>query len=113
MARKFLDIEEIPEGMEKKVRQDLKFRTGVFVWRVKFNIPLDPTSITESSMFVANTKGQRIESKIRYDAETFQIEVEPLVPYAQDEYYYLYITTSVRSKNGQKLSKPVQLKFKL
>lgn len=113
MARNFLDIEDVPEELEKKVKQDLKFRTGVFVWRVRFNIPLDPGSINENSMFVSNTNGQRIESKIRYDAETYQIEVEPLVPYAQDQYYYLHITPYVRSKNGQKLSKPIQLKFKL
>lgn len=113
MPRQFLDIEDVPEELKTKVKQDLKFKTGIFLWRVKFNTPLDPASVTNDSMFVSKTNGERLQAKIHYDAENMQIEVEPLVPYAQDEYYYLNITTLVRSKNGQKLSKPLQIKFKL
>ncbi len=113
MPRQFLNIEDVPEELASKVKQDLKFKTGVFVWRVKFNTPLDPATITNESMFVSKTTGERIQAKIHYDAENLQIEVEPLVPYAQDEYYYLNITTMVKSKNGQKLGKPLQIKFKL
>lgn len=113
MPRQFLDIEDVPEELKAKVKQDLKFKTGIFVWRVRFNTPLDPSTVTNESMFVSTNTGERMQAKIRYDAENMQIEVEPLVPYAQDEYYYLNITTLVKSKNGQKLSKPLQIKFKL
>lgn len=113
MPRQFLDIEDVPEELKSKVKQDLKFKTGIFVWRVRFNTPLDPASVSNESMFVSNASGERVKAKIRYDAENMQIEVEPLEPYAQEEYYFLNITTLVKSKNGQKLSKPLQIKFKL
>lgn len=113
MARQFLDIENVPDDLKTKVKQDLKFKTGIFVWRIKFNTPLDPLSVTSDTTYVSNEAGERMQAKIRYDAENMQIEIEPLVPYAQDEYYYLNITTKVKSRNGQKLTKPYQIKFKL
>ncbi len=113
MGRQFLDIEDVPEDLKTKVKQDLKFKTGIFVWRVKFNTPLDPNSVNNDTMFISSVDGKRLEAKIRYDALENQIEVEPLVPYAQDEFYYLNITTNVKSKNGQRLSKPYQIKFKI
>ncbi|MDE5965995.1 MAG: Ig-like domain-containing protein [Lachnospiraceae bacterium] len=113
MAKQFLEIEDIPEELKEKVKQDLKFRTGIFVWRVKFNTPLDPSSVNNNSMFVSKTNGERMQAKIRYDAENMQIEVEPLEPYSQNEPYLLNITTQVKSKHGQKLNKPLQIKFKL
>ncbi len=113
MAREFLDIEDVPEELKEKVKQDLKFKTGVFLWRVKFNTPLDPASVNNESMYVSKTNGEHLNAKIHYDAENMQIEVEPLEPYAQDEFYILNITTRVKSQHGQKLGKPVQIKFKL
>ena len=35
---KYLEFESMTEGLESKVRQDLKFKTGNFVWKIKFNI---------------------------------------------------------------------------
>ncbi len=113
MANNFLDIEDVPASYSNKVRQDLKFRTGNFVWRVKFNTPLDPASITKDTMYITDSNGEKRQAYIRYDAKNNQIEVEPINPYAQNEYYHLHITTKVRSKGGQHLKQPVQLKFKL
>ena len=42
MAKNLIDIEDIPPQLANKVKQDLRFKTGNFVWRVRFNIPLDP-----------------------------------------------------------------------
>lgn len=41
MAKNLIDIEDIPPQLANKVKQDLRFKTGNFVWRVRFNIPLD------------------------------------------------------------------------
>lgn len=113
MNTQFIEIEEVPAEYAGKVKQTLRFKTGKFVWRVRFNIPLDPDSVNQNSMFVSNLTGQRVKSAIRYDAQLNQIEVEPLEAYVQDQYYYLNVTTNVKSRGGQKLKKPIQLKFKL
>lgn len=113
MPRNFLDIEGVPDNLSNKVKQDLKFKTGNFVWRIKFNTPLDPGSLSKDTMYVSKTDGTRLRAAIKYDVSNNQIEVEPLEPYAQDEFYFLNITTKVKSKGGQHLKQPVQIKFKL
>ena len=41
----YLEFESMSEGMEDKVKQNLKFKTGNFVWKIKFNVPLDPKTV--------------------------------------------------------------------
>lgn len=113
MAKNILDIEDIPPKLADKVKQDLRFKTGNFVWRVRFNIPLDPKTVNKDTMYVSNSQNQKLKTYIKYDTEHEIIEVEPLEPYATDEYYYLTITKNVKSKGGQSLPEPVQVKFKL
>lgn len=113
MAKNILEIEDIPPALSNKVKQDLKFKTGKFVWRVRFNTPLDPKSVNRETMYVVNSEGQKLQTFINYDTEHELIEVEPLEAYATSEQYTLIITTNVKSKGGQSLPEPVQIKFKL
>ncbi len=113
MGTKYLEIEDVPENLQKKVRQNLAFRTGNFVWRVKFSTPLNPTTVNSSTMYLTSELGETLKTKIRYDVEGSMIEVEPQEPYAAGMYYYLNITTKVESRGGQKLKSPIQIKFKL
>lgn len=113
MAKKLLEIEDVPSYLSNKVKQDLKFKTGNFVWRVQFNVPLDPQTVNSDTMFVTNASDQKMQTHIRYDIQNEIIEVEPLDPYAPDAYYYLNISTRVKSKGGQSLREPVKIKFKL
>ncbi len=113
MAREFLDIDDVPTDLSSKVKQDLKFKTGRFVWRVKFNTPLDPSSINKDTMYITDMNNVRRPAFISYDPTKNQIEVEPINAYAEDVYYHLHITTRVRSIGGQSLKQPVKLKFKL
>ena len=64
-------------------------------------------------MYVTNSQNQKLRSNIHYDAKNEIIEVEPLEPYSTNEYYFLTITKNVKSKGGQSLKEPVQIKFKL
>ena len=58
-------------------------------------------------------ENQKLRSYIRYDTKNEIIEVEPLEPYSTNEYYFLTITKNVKSRGGQSLKEPVQIKFKL
>ena len=112
MGKKFLNIQSATPNVYGIVKQDLKFKTGDFLWRVKFNIPLDPATVNETNMYVANSNNVPLKTSIRYDTVHNQIEIEPSEPYSTTESYYLNITTNVASKSGQKLREPVQVQFK-
>ncbi|MGN0435352.1 MAG: Ig-like domain-containing protein [Wujia sp.] len=113
MAKNLLEIEDIPPQLTNKVKQNLQFKTGNFVWKIQFNIPLDPKTVNSDTMFVTNSQNQKLRTYIRYDMQKEIIEVEPLEPYATNEPYSLVITTKVKSKGGQSLHEPVSVKFKL
>ncbi|MEG1741674.1 MAG: Ig-like domain-containing protein [Acetivibrio sp.] len=110
---KYLDIHNISQGMEDKVRQDLKFKTGRFLWKVKFNTPLDPRTVNNVNLYVTNSSQTPLSTSIHYDTLSNIIEIEPLEPYAQNEVYTLNISTAVKSKGGSNLKTPVQLQFKI
>lgn len=113
MARNFIEIEDVPKGYENRVRQNLSFKTGKFVWRCRFTTSLDPSTINSENLYVESESGQRMSTKFRYDDANMEIEVEPVEPYAQDTNYFLNITTKVKSRGGQNLKEPVQIKFRL
>ena len=113
MARDFIEIENVSQGYEDRVKQKLGFKTGKFVWRCRFTTALDPATINSSNLFVQNDSGVKMATKFTYNDETMEIELEPLEPYAQDTDYFLHITTKVKSKGGQKLKEPIQVKFRL
>ena len=110
---KYLDIESVSKGFEHKVSENLKFRTGKFVWKIKFNIPLDPKTVNNVNLFVTTLGQSPLKTDIRYDTFTNTIEIEPSEAYAQQESYILNITTAVRSKGGQNLKAPIRLQFKI
>ncbi len=113
MAKSLLEIEDIPPNLANKVKQNLKFKTGKFVWRVRFNIPLDPKTVNKDTMYVMNSQNQRLQTRINYDIKNELIEIEPLEPYSTNELYTLVISTNVKSQHGQSLNEPVSIKFKL
>lgn len=110
----FLDIESVSDGFPaSKVRQDLKFKTGKFIWRVRFNIPLNPQTVNNVNLYVTSADQIPLKTSIRYDTVNNEIEIEPMEPYAKDESYILNITQNVESKGGKKLKSPIQIQFKL
>ena len=75
----FIDIESVPAEVKGKVKQNLKFKTGKFVWRVKFSAPLDPSSINNMNLYVTNTSDVPLKTSIHYNSQTNEIEIEPLI----------------------------------
>ncbi len=109
----FISFESIPDDMEGKVKQNLKFKTGKFVWRVKFSAPLDPATINNMNLFVTDASNVPLKTAVHYNSETHEIEIEPLEAYAKDSSYILHISKRVRSVGGQSLKSDISLQFKV
>ena len=110
---KYLNIEQVSNGAESLVRENLKFRTGKFVWRVKFNTALDPKSVNNVNVYVTTLNQTPLSTNISYDTINNAIEIEPLEPYLENESYILNVTQNVKSKGGKNLKKMVKIQFRL
>lgn len=113
MARDYLDIKKSNDSSQAKIRQNLKFRTGNFVWRVKFNIPLDPKSVNNNNLFVMTADNELLTTRIKYNSDTNEIEIEPTSEYSKNKEYVLNITTRVCSAKGNNLKEPLHVQFKI
>lgn len=109
----FISFESIPDEMEGKVKQNLKFKTGKFVWRVKFSAPLDAATINNMNLYVTDASNVPLKTAIHYNADTNEIEIEPQEAYAKDSSYILHISKRVRSVGGQNLKSDISLQFKV
>ena len=109
----FITIESIVGSGKNKVKQDLKFKTGSFVWRIKFTAPLNPATINNRNLYVTSLNQVPLNTNIRYDTVNNCIEIEPISPYNKDESYLLHINKNVKSKNGQSLSEEITIQFKV
>ncbi len=99
------------DDVKDKVRQDLKFRTGKFVWKVFFNIPLNPATVNNNNLAVSDAGGQPLATKISYDEDNNVIEIEPKQAYIQGETYTLHVKRAVESRGGQQLKKDIDIEF--
>lgn len=113
MQKNYIEIEDVPKGYENRVKQNLSFKTGKFIWRCRFTTALDPSTINSNNLYVEDATGTRLQTKFTYNDADMEIELEPLDPYAQNTDYFLNITTKVKSRGGQHLKEPVQIKFRL
>jgi hypothetical protein len=113
MANNFITIESVTGGVKNRVKQNLKFKTGNFVWRIKFTAPLNPATVNNKNLYVTSMSQAPLQTNIRYDSVNNFIEIEPLEPYSKNESYLLHVSTNVMSKKGQKLSSEITIQFKL
>jgi len=112
MATNYLEIEST-SGLNQAVKQSLKFKTGNFVWRVRFNTALDPQTINNSNLTISSSGGKQIKTNITYNSLENEIEIEPLEPYAKEETYTLHISKRVTTKGGRPLKETVDVQFRL
>lgn len=109
----YLEIESVTDGYQEKVHQNLKFKTGKFIWQIRFNTALDPTTVNNINLYVTTLNMAPLSTNITYDASMNTIEIEPLESYAKNESYVLHVTTNVKSKGGKALKQPIKLQFKI
>jgi hypothetical protein len=113
MAHNFITIESIVGSVKNKVKQNLKYKTGNFVWRIKFTAPLNPATVNNRNLYVTSLAQTPLKANIRYDSVENCIEIEPLAPYEKNESYLLHVTTNVKSKQGQSLPNEITIQFKV
>lgn len=113
MAGNYITIESVQGGEQSIVKQDLKFKTGNFVWRIKFTAPLNPSTVNNRNLYVTSLNQVPLPTNISYDTVNNYIEIEPLEPYTKDESYLLHVTTNVKSKRGKPLNKNITIQFKV
>ncbi|NLJ96624.1 MAG: hypothetical protein GX321_05680 [Clostridiales bacterium] len=113
MATNYIKIESVTGGVQNRVKQNLKFKTGNFVWRIKFTAPLKASTINNKNLNVTTLNNTPLLTNIRYDTVGNYIEIEPLEPYNREESYLLNISSNVQSKRGQKLGNDISIQFKV
>lgn len=109
----FITIESVVGSVKNKVKQNLKFKTGNFVWKIKFTAPLNPATVNNRNLYVTSVNQIPLKTNIRYDTVDNCIEIEPLAPYEKNESYLLHVTTNVKSKKGQSLPNEITIQFKV
>jgi hypothetical protein len=113
IASNYNTIENVVGSVKSKVKQNLKFKTGSFVWKIKFTAPLNPATVNNRNLYVTSLSQAPLKTNIRYDTVENCIEIEPLDPYQKNESYLLHVTTSVKSKLGQSLPNEITIQFKV
>lgn len=100
-------------ALRGKIHVDIKDPNDGVYWYIKFNIPLDPSSVSKKTMRVTETNGYILNSIITYADEDNMIVISPIDPYLQNEFYVLTVTTDVKSARGNNLKKEIHILFKL
>jgi len=100
-------------GLKDKIQTHLGDDTDNIFWYIKFNIPLDETSVSEKTMNVTDADGYLMRTEITYDDNRHLIVISPLDTYEQEVFYILRISTKVKSKRGNNLKSKMYILFKL
>jgi len=82
-------------------------------WYIRFNIPLDETSVNEENMEVTDTDGYIMRTDISYRSSDNRIVISPLDTYEEKRYYLLKVSKKVCSAKGQNLKTVISILFKL
>jgi len=81
-------------------------------WEIKFNIPLDGSSLTTDSVYILDGKGKHpVTLQLTGNGNT--VQVSPKVPYEVDKQYMLMITGAVRANDGKSLKMSVEVPFRV
>lgn len=99
--------------LKDKITVDLTGPLDAVYWYIRFNVPLDETSVHEKSMEVTDTDGYAMRTDISYQPTSHRIVISPLDTYEEQRYYLLKVSKKVRSAKGQHLKSVINILFKL
>ncbi|SDJ27097.1 Ig-like domain-containing protein [Salimicrobium halophilum] len=81
------------------------------VWTVTFSTPMDEQTIDNSSVRVTSLDGERVDTELEMIDETTLKVHSPSEGYSPGASYLLYISSDVKSKEGEALKDEVVLDF--
>ena len=92
---------------------DLKFSDDISkVWEVRFNKPLDESTLTANNVYVLDGK-QTHATTLKLMGDGSVLQVSPSVPYEVGKPYMLMITGDVKSSDKKALKTSVELPFQI
>jgi hypothetical protein len=80
---------------------------------ITFNKDLDKNSVTKDSIYVADSRGNKVETVLKYNPIEETVTVTPSKYYNAGEVYYLYITDKLLSTSGKSISKNIKYSFNI
>jgi hypothetical protein len=80
-------------------------------WTVTFNMPLDPKSVNNQTIYIVDEWGYRIDTKVLCREDGRSVIVQPVRPYREGYTYELVIGKGVKSLEGVSLKQPVRMLF--
>ena len=99
--------------LKERIHTNITGNTESIYWYIRFNIPLDPSTVSHKTMGVTDTGGYIMRTDITYDSSMNRIVISPLDTYEQNRYYLLRVSRKVRSGRGQRLKTQINILFKL
>lgn len=100
-------------SLQDKVHVRINGPAENIYWYIRFNIQLDPESVSGKTMNVTDTDGYIMRTVISYKPKHNLISVSPLDTYEEERYYLLNISKKVRSMKGKHLRSTIHILFKL
>jgi hypothetical protein len=113
MSDEKIVIKSTIPGLADKIKTHIDDSSDMVHWYIKFNIPLDPESVSDKTMDVTDTDGFIMRTDISYHGSNNMIIISPQDSYEQNRYYLLAISKKVRSQRGQNLKREIHIMFKL
>jgi len=106
-------IKSTDSSLRGKIKTNIVEPDGTIYWYIRFNMSLDPASVSKYTMNVTERSGYILNTIITYDERRNMIVLNPTDLYRQNEYYLLNISKKVKSAKGTHLKKSVHILFKL
>ncbi len=110
--RKF-KIKASDPRLYSKIHTNIDEFSDTIFWQIRFNLPLDESTVSEKTMGVTDVHGYIMRTDISYDASKNMIIITPLDTYEENIFYLLNISKRVKSKSGSKLKSKIHILFKL
>lgn len=110
---KYVEIVPSIPSLKDRIHVNIKDPNDKIFWYIKFNLALDPESVSKKTTNVTDTEGYILDISIRYDEIRNLIEISPLEDYVQNHYYLLNISKKVRSVGKKNLKRDIHILFKL
>ncbi|MCM1988929.1 Ig-like domain-containing protein [Oceanirhabdus seepicola] len=81
--------------------------------KVKFNRPIDISTMTKESIYVEDSSGNKVEAVLKYNPIKNEVTVSPVKNYTLGASYKLYVTNKLLSVLGEPISKKITYKFNI